>query len=344
MILFIFIASSAFIIAVIRQIWIAQSWVWQTWVWIRVLWYVVFLLFLFPFWIDRRCCFCVWLFCTNESWIKRWSIHFNIFVLKLKFGILQSNFIISFIVFFTIVWFFAHSVSKRCPFDYSIIFRTSMGGIQQPSDYDIGNSDLGAFIAMMAESTWFMNIGSTRLTDSVAMFTLQHIWRSLLEPLESFSPNTWALTDVAIGSLKKILSKPAFNSSGSLNIWGVDCRILTILGIQRLPEGGAALVPIISLIDEIEIPLSLMGTGVVLPTPFLIICCGFLFVSVLFEAAPTTIYCTVGDLSTCGPWTTPLFMNKYSWFFAPILGSIRGVKTDTSSCRIPIIQVPNKFW
>ena len=67
-----------------------------------------------------------------------------------------------------------------------------------------------------------------------------------MEISESFSPNTRVLTDSTIGLLDNFLSASAFNSLVFLTFGEVDCRILPIIGIQRPPEGGAALVPLIT--------------------------------------------------------------------------------------------------
>ena len=85
-------------------------------------------------------------FFTNSIWIQRWLTFFNIFSLKLKFGIFHPNFKISFIVLCNIVWFISHSVSNRCDFSYIMIWRSQMGDIWQTCDFISGAPDYGAFI------------------------------------------------------------------------------------------------------------------------------------------------------------------------------------------------------
>ena len=158
MILFIFIASSAFIIAVIRQIWIAQSWVWQTWVWIRVLWYLVFLWFLFTCQRVNCWCFCVLHFRTNRSWIQRWSNNFNIFALFLKFGIFVRNFKIGFIVLPSI---FSYCCYNLCSFLYNMLGHTPMCSIQRYSNgTGSGDTDIRNFFNVsMVRRPWVTSCG-----------------------------------------------------------------------------------------------------------------------------------------------------------------------------------------
>ena len=61
----------------------------------------------------------------------------------------------------------------------------------------------------------------------------------------------------SIGLLENLPSTEAFNSSDFMILGKVDCRILPILGIQRPPVGGAALVQLIPLGDGVEVQLIL---------------------------------------------------------------------------------------
>ena len=114
----------------------------------------------------------------------------------------------------------------------------------------------------------------------------------------------------AIISLEKFISASAFNSSDFLKSGEVDCRILPILGLQRPPEGGAALVPLIPLGYGVEVPLIPLVTGIVLSTPVVITRCGVLFVPMLCESSYATISCIAGDLSACGACTIPVLIYK----------------------------------
>ena len=129
----------------------------------------------------------------------------------------------------------------------------------------------------------------------------------------------------------------SFNSTDYLTFWRLDCRILPIIGLQRPPEVGAALVPIITQVGTalvpriplgsgvelphflvsltplgagVEVPLTPLGTGVVPSRPVMIIFHRVLFVHVLFEATTMKISCTADDLSVCGASTILVFMVK----------------------------------
>ena len=77
-------------------------------------------------------------------------------------------------------------------------------------------------------------------------------------------------TGDTIGSLENFPPTTAFNSSDFLRFGEVDCHILPILGPQRPPLGGAALVPLIPLGAGVEVtlillilvPLLSLGSGV----------------------------------------------------------------------------------
>ena len=94
-------------------------------------------------------------------------------------------------------------------------------------------------------------------------------------------------------------STAAPNSSDFHKFVEVDCRLLTIAGLQRPPIGGKPMVP--------QIPLK---SGAVLPTPVLITFCRVLYVTVLFEAVSATIYCTTDNWNSCDSCTTPVMMRK----------------------------------
>ena len=158
-----FVVSFAFIFDIEGQIRFSRRWVKWTWVWLRVLWYVLFLRFLFDCWRVRcwcfgvyhfctnssrvRCwCFFIWHFCTNRSQVQRWYTPCNVLVLKLL--IFPPNFKISFII---IVWLYAHSISNRCDFYYSMIWRALMDGIQIPSNSGSRAPETGASIQCVAD-------------------------------------------------------------------------------------------------------------------------------------------------------------------------------------------------
>ena len=255
--------------------------------------------------------------------IQRWSTLLNIFTLILKFGIFHPNIKISFIVFFTVVWFVACSVSNRWSLSCRMILHTPMGAIQKPSDSGSRAPYPGAFILCvdgrdpMIHELWCHRIYGLCCE---------------VRPTARTDTNIMVLTSSAIRSLEIFLSTAAFNSSEFLKFGEVVCHMLPIIGLQRLSEGGAALVPIIPLVD-----------GVVSSTPFSITCCGVLFFPVLFEAAPATSYCTAADFIICVACTISVLIDNSGWFFVPILGSIRGGKKDTSSCLIRIVWLINFF-
>ena len=139
-------------------------------------------------------------------------------------------------------------------------------------------------------------------------------------------------TGGATGLLEKFPSMEASNSSDVQRFDEVDCRLLTIPGLQRPLEGGEALVQQISL-----------RAGVVPSTPVLLNLCGVLFVPALFEAASALITCTTDIWSACGAYINAILVNKASCLFAPIFGSTRGVITEISSRKILIVQLLNNF-
>ena len=53
------------------------------------------------------------------------------------------------------------------------------------------------------------------------------------------------------------------------------------------------------------------------------------------------ISCTTDNFNAWGACTTPVLTSKASWLFTKILGSFRGYKTGTSSCKIPFFRLPN---
>ena len=77
------------------------------------------------------------------SQIQRWSTHFNIFALSLKFGIFVPNYKISFIAFLSIVY---RCISNRCSLPYIFVRCVPMGDIHSPSVYGSKAPDVSIFI------------------------------------------------------------------------------------------------------------------------------------------------------------------------------------------------------
>ena len=156
--------------------WRVRFWCFMVWLW--VLWYVLFSQFSFTCWRVRFRCFGLWHFCTNRSWFQRWLTPFNIFALKLKFVIFPPNVKICFIVFFSIIWFCAHSIYNRYDLSYSMILRTPMGDIRRPSEYGSRDPDTGAFIQWVdggeptSHKLWYQGIGGI----CHKVHTIEHIY------------------------------------------------------------------------------------------------------------------------------------------------------------------------
>ena len=175
--------SLALIITLSGKIKVDWRWVWQIYFWICVFWYALFSCFSFTFWRVRSCCFNVWCFCTNRSWVQWLLTIFNIVLLKLKFAISHLYLKILFMVFFTIVSCFAHSISNPCNFSYSMTHCSPMGYIWRPSDSGIWAPHPGAFIHCV--------YGREPM--------IYKLWCHKIDGIsESLSLNTWARMDGTI--------------------------------------------------------------------------------------------------------------------------------------------------